>query len=293
MTKFEKFKYYLKETGAFLSSKIFLKNFAYMTGIVFVFLTILFWIVFPLYTRHNEEISVPDIRNLKIDKAEKLVKNLGLKIVVNDTVYTPGKSENIIMEQDPVKGSKVKPSRSIYVSISGDKAPLVQITYNKIITRNFDLVAKQLVKDKLKIGRKDYINGKGKNTIYSISQNGRILFREADKYKGETKPVEPISVKKGSKIDFVLYKGDEAEMVEIPELVCKTYDEAVLLVTSSNFLFGEIHFPESEGSDTLSAYIVKQSPRTGVEATMGTAINIWLERRKPEDCDKKAEVEDE
>jgi beta-lactam-binding protein with PASTA domain len=246
-----------------------------------------------LYTRHNEEISVPDIRNLKIDKAEKLVKNLGLKIVVNDTVYTPGKSENIIMEQDPVKGSKVKPSRSIYVSISGDKAPLVQITYNKIITRNFDLVAKELVKNKLKIGRKDYINGKGKNTIYSISQNGRILFREADKYKGEIKPVEPISVKKGSKIDFVLYKGDEAEMVEIPELVCKTYDEAVLLVTSSNFLFGDIHFPESEGSDTLSAYIVKQSPRAGVESTMGTAINIWLERRKPEDCDKKAEVEDE
>jgi beta-lactam-binding protein with PASTA domain len=285
MTRFEKFKYYLKETFAFLKSKIFLKNFAYMTGIILVFFVLLFWIVFPLYTRHNEEITVPDIRNLKIDKAEKLVRNLGLRIVVNDTIYNPGKSADLVMEQEPAKGSKVKPSRSIYVTISGDKAPNVLLSYNKIIAKDFSLVSKELVKMKLKIGKKDYIDGKGKNTVYSISSNGKILFKEVDKYKGEQKPNEIISIKEGTKIDFVIYKEDEAEMVEIPDLVCKTYDEASLLVTSSNFLFGDVHFNESEVSDTLNAYIVKQSPRPGVEVSMGTAIHIWLERRKPEECD--------
>lgn len=287
MTTSEKIKYYLREIGLFLKSKIFLKNFAYMLGILLLFSILLFWIVFPLYTRHNEEISVPDILNLPKDKAEKLVRNLGLKIVVNDTTYDPNKAHFVITEQTPVKGSKVKPSRSIYVTINGNKVPTVQLAYGKIISIGFEQVAREFKNLKLKIGKKTFIAGKGKNTVQSISVNGQIIFKEADKNKGESKPTEPQQVEVGSIIDFVLYKGDEAEMVEVPDLVCKTYDEAGFMIASSEFLLGEINFPASEGSDTLNAYVVKQSPRPGTEASMGTAIQIWLERRKPEDCDSE------
>jgi beta-lactam-binding protein with PASTA domain len=137
----------------------------------------------------------------------------------------------------------------------------------------------------IKIGKLKYVPGKGENTIRSISMNGRLIFKEVDPRKGEKKPTEPQSIPRGSTVDLELYKGEDAEPKEVPNLLCSTYEEAMLLILGNEFYIGTVHVAASAKNDTLGAYIVKQSPRPGTEASMGTGIDIWIERKRPEECE--------
>jgi beta-lactam-binding protein with PASTA domain len=59
----------------------------------------------------------------------------------------------------------------------------------------------------------------------------------------------------------------------------------MLLILGNEFYIGTVHVAASAKNDTLGAYIVKQSPRPGTEASMGTGIDIWIERKRPEECE--------
>ena len=278
---------FFKELGYFLSSKYFLKNFGYMMGAVVLFLLVVFLLLLPGYTRHGEDIKVIDITNLTVEQANKMIKSLGLKLVVTDSSYNPLKNPGVIIEQIPTKGNRVKPKRTIYVTVNSAQPPLVSIYYNQVIAQDLDQVERKFKSMDIKIGKLKYVPGRAENTVKSIKQGDKILFREVDGTKGEKKPSEAQNIPRGSVVDLELYRGDDAEMKSIPSLICNTYEEAMLQILGNEFHIGNIYIDPSVGRDTTRAYIVRQSPRGGSEASMGTGIDIWLEKRKPVECDEE------
>jgi beta-lactam-binding protein with PASTA domain len=59
-----------------------------------------------------------------------------------------------------------------------------------------------------------------------------------------------------------------------------------LLIGGNEFYIGTVNIGSSVKRDTLGAYVVKQYPRPGEMVSMGTGIDIWLERSKPEECEE-------
>ena len=75
------------------------------------------------YTHHGEKVVVPNVCKKIFKNAKNELHKLGLEIQVSDTVYLKHLPADLIMEQTPVGGKKVKPGRIIYVVINAGHSP--------------------------------------------------------------------------------------------------------------------------------------------------------------------------
>jgi hypothetical protein len=74
-------------------------------------------------------------------------------------------------------------------------------------------------------------------------------------------------------------------MVAIPNLVCKTYAEAMFIITNFNLNIGEVF--GTNDADPGNYYIWKQDPPYDAELTLppGRQINIYLIPERPVSCE--------
>ncbi|MBA5791616.1 PASTA domain-containing protein [Flavobacterium sp. xlx-214] len=178
--------------GSFLKSKQFI--FSLIGAFVIVAILIFGSLQFlSIYTRHGDEIPVPDLKKMKAEKAMDLVAENGFEIVIIDTVdFDPKFPPLTISSQDPKANDAVKQGRTIYVKINAKG-------YSSVRLPNLDgrtlrhsvaiLESLGLVK-----GQTKYEPDFAKDVVLRIEQDGRIL-RAGDK------------VLKNSKIDFILGDG--------------------------------------------------------------------------------------
>ena len=288
--KENRFAKFFKEVWFFISSKQFLKSFGYMVGVAVIAFLFIFQCGFPTYTRHGEEIETPDICNLTIDQAKKLMKSRKLRLIVTDSLYEPQKEPGVVLDQNPKAGDKVKPNRTIYVTVNTSMPPLVNIYYKQIIGRPLSFVERKFKSIDVKLGELKYIPGKGENTIAKAFIDDRVLFIEANPSKGETPPSEPQRIPRGTTINLHLYRGEDAELKVVPKVQCLTYQAALFVIKGSEYHKGNVVLDNSVGTDTLGAYVWRQSPPPISRASMGSGIDIWLTKEQPEAC---REPEDE
>jgi len=115
-----------KGLGAFLKSKLFLKNLALAAVVVIVFFT---GVAFFLsnYTRHGEYIVLTNLMNKKLSDAEELLKSEELNYIIIDSVYAENTPPGLIINQNPYPGAHVKRGRNIYLYITSTLPPLVEM----------------------------------------------------------------------------------------------------------------------------------------------------------------------
>lgn len=88
-----------------------------VTTIALVVASLLF---INIYTRHGEEITVPNVCGMDQSVAEKKLEAMGLKMEVTDTGYVYNAAPLSVLEQSIKAGDKVKPGRIICVTINSD-----------------------------------------------------------------------------------------------------------------------------------------------------------------------------
>ena len=79
------------------------------------------------YTLHGKAVVVPDVKGKHIRIAENDLNKQSLKAVVIDSNYVKGADPDIILEQNPTGGAKVKSGRTIYLTINTGRPPQVAI----------------------------------------------------------------------------------------------------------------------------------------------------------------------
>ncbi len=277
----------LKSIGRFLISKIFLKNLLFILGITAFIFFLLFMFLFPGYTRHGEERETPDITNLTVSEVQQLMKTRDLRLIVTDSIYDPKKTSGVILDQMPKAGEKVKPNRSIYVTINTANPPLVSLHYKQLIGRPYSYVERKLTGMGLKIGKTEFIPCKGASTIVKVFVDDRVLFVEANPAKGEKPPTEAQRIPKGTVVDLHICRGEDSELKAVPGLQCLSYQQALFKIKSSEYHIGNLHLHKSVGIDTFGATIWMQSPRAGNKAGMGTGIELWLTKERIEACEEE------
>nr|WP_300002287.1 penicillin-binding transpeptidase domain-containing protein [Tissierella sp.] len=126
----------------------------------------------PKFTKEEEKsleemIEVPDVRNLKIDEAGKILTDAGLKHI---TEYPELTNDSIIIDQVPLPGVKIK--KGTIVDLFIDFKPNEQISIPDLKGKNKEEVKKIL--DKL--GLKYDFLGKGKVVKQSLKAGDKVAM---------------------------------------------------------------------------------------------------------------------
>jgi len=249
---------------------------------------LLFWIVcllaaflwLRLYTHHGQSLLLPDLSGLHFAEAEELVQKEGFRITIQDSLHILGRAGGEIIKQQPAPGSTVKEDRMIYVTTtkySPDKISAGRLPemYGKSFERK-----KRELKDHFEIDLREV------DRRFDPGEPGQIL---EVRYQGKV-----IIDSKGRDHDTQIEKGGVLEAVvsdkttgrvRVPDLVCRTYEEAIFLLENSGLSAGNID-RDPDVSDLSSSFIIAQDPAPGdLEADLGTLVRLWVRQEKPARCE--------
>ena len=212
------------------------------------------------FTRHGVEVSVPDFTDMIYTELIEDPAYENFNFIIVDSVFDQNREYNAVVSQNPKPESKVKPGRSIYLTLVASQPEQVEMPELKDLSlRN---ATSLLQTYGLKVGKLSYVPDFAKNAV--IMQ----------KYKGEE--IEPgQKVIKGAGIELVLGLGDQHELLPVPLLIGKTHSEAVRIIHSSSLNLGPEHF--EPGDDTATVRVYRQSPNFTDRnvARYGAEVELW------------------
>lgn len=169
-----------------------------LMALVMVGLGIIFYFLLSSYTRHNQEpVEIPNVQELRIDKAIRLLEERGLTYAVTDTVYREGIELMSIVSQNPDAGMKVKKGRKIYLVINSEDLPMVEMP-DLAGKTSFQLAVKILNSKGLELGEKI----ERPDPSIQSAENEPVLEQRLSGRSEEIAPGTP--VKMHSKIDLVV-----------------------------------------------------------------------------------------
>ena len=81
-----------------------------------------------VFTSHGQQVQVPDVRNLPLEKAIDILEDAGLRWEISDSTtfyenYKPG----TVLDQDPKAKSYIKKIRIIYLNVNASHAPIIPL----------------------------------------------------------------------------------------------------------------------------------------------------------------------
>ena len=281
-----RFKEFLNDTIGFFVSTLFIKNALALAAFIFlVFFGLTTGI--KIYTHHGDSIELRDFRGLSLEDAKAKARWASFRIVVSSTQFDPDKAPGIIVDQDPKPPARVKNSRNIYVVITSGQAPMVNLP--DLVGRDeLSVYTNALNAKGIKVGKIEYLFDRQleENTVMFIKYNGRQYTA--------TELKTGIEVPKASKVILVVSVRNTGD-VPIPDVLCKTYDEAEFIISNSGVKLVLETDDDNPASRPVGYYVWKQEPSFHADSTMksGAELKLFLTRKRPADCPTEAPVSTE
>jgi len=251
---------------SYLKTKSFRNN---LIAAVLTVMILLFAAFYSLryYTKHGQGIDVPALKGLSFTQAAGKLEELGLKYEV-DSVYIMDTPPGTVIDQDPDARTFVKDNRTIYLTVSMNTAP--DVKFPDVEFKSLRQAQAIIESFGLKLGDTTYKPDVSRDVVLEANFGGQPIKA------GQT-------VRKGSKIDFVLGDGKGNEEVDIPMLIGLTRDEASFAIKSGAMLsIGTITW-EGPIADSATAVVIRQDPMitdTLTKVRIGTPVNITLSNKK-------------
>lgn len=262
----------LQKLREFVTSVYFLRNLGALFAFLFIFFTLMGFIL-RFYTRHGESLTIPNYVGMSFEEAKRKAQNRSFTVVVLDSIFEPEKIPGTIFQQTPTPNTRVKQNRTIYFSVYSSTPPDIELP-SLVGNYDFEQYAKKLRVLKLKAVIKERVFDKiqGENTIMYLYVDGKKIM-DSDLRKG-------VKVPQGSTVEFVVTQRHTG-LVQLPDLVCRQYQEAYFLITSMNLTVGTVY-----GTVTDEAYVWKQEPEyaDSLMIQVGQQINIYLTETRPDGC---------
>lgn len=199
----------MKDFFSFLFSKGFLKH----AVIALACMILVLWGLFKLmgsYTHHDERATVPDFTGQSITNLNKFIEGKNVRYLIVDSLYDPTEKPGMVIKQDPEAKSEVKHNRMIYLYVTSQVAPQIQMP--KLVDKSTRQALFMIESYGLKAGRIDEINA---------DCNGCVLKQL---YKGKEIAVGK-GIQKGSKIDLVVGKKDNYYSTDTTSAQSPTSDD--------------------------------------------------------------------
>jgi eukaryotic-like serine/threonine-protein kinase len=254
----------VKKAYRFIVEHILLRNLI-LAFLILIIGTSIIMFILKIYTRHNEELSVPDLRGLTLEEAKAKAESEQLQIVVFDSVFLTDHERGTVAEHHPKAGFKVKRHRKIFLTMNAMNPERVPMP--DLVSLTFRQATARLESYNLKVGELSYEPDIGINLVLQQKIHGKDI-----------PPGDSIS--KGSYIDLVLGKGLSDESSAVPGLVGLTIEEARIRAADRYLRIGGILNDNTvmNDEDKINAWIYQQRPEAGHNAMlpMGSSIDVWV-----------------
>lgn len=216
-------------------------------------------------TKHNKELSVPDLSNMTVDEAQYTAEEAGMRVEVTDSVFVKRMKRGAVYRQNPVPGSKVKKGRRITLTINAVNAK--QITMPDLIGYSTRQAKAELLSRGLVLGRLIYVQDMATNNVL------RQLYGNAE--------IEPgVMVESESVIDLVVGLNSTDNRTFVPYLGGLRNLSAVESVHDHSLNVGKIMFDETvkDYEDSLNAVVYKQMPEASdsIAVNLGDNVDLYL-----------------
>ncbi|MBP7239781.1 MAG: PASTA domain-containing protein [Saprospiraceae bacterium] len=258
------------------------KDFRYTLVAILAFLGIVLLASFlwlKLYTHHGQELEMPDYTGYQYEDAVRDAARNKFRMSIRDSIHILGKPGGVVVSQNPDVGSLVKSNRMIYVTIT-KRSP------DKILSSRLpEMYGKNYERKKKELEEHFEIKSRIVDTKYDPGDPGQIL---EVRYKGKVvfdskRRDNTIQIDKGDYLEFLISAKSGGE-VEIPDLTCKTYEEALFLLDNLGLTIGEV-IKEGTIDDLNSAYVIAQYPvADGTMIEMASTIQLTVSNSKPDSC---------
>ena len=276
----QKIKHFGLEVFAFLTSKVFIKNFAGVIGMLIVlFFFTTTWL--KCYTNHGEAIHMTNYVGKNLLDVKSEAKKKGFQIVV-DSIPSSDVNKNFpaltVLDQDPKPDALVKEKRTVYLAVKKAGFEYVELPQLDGSNESFSLYKKQLEQRNIVYTYKDKLDSRvAENTILDVFYKGEEItddVRDGKFMKIPTFSKTPITI--------VISKKGYGN-TNVPNIVCKTLSEAKLILENSNLT---INFEADQTVvDKDNAYVWLQNPAAGSSIRFGEQVKLRLTQNLPDDCD--------
>ncbi|MDY0015083.1 MAG: PASTA domain-containing protein [Bacteroidales bacterium] len=129
-----------------------------------------------LFTHHGKEYSVPDFSGYDKQQLEDFEENnnpYDFILTINDSVFIPNQKGGVVISQDPPPKMKVKQGRKIYLSLSMEVPPKVEMP--NLIDLSLRQAMNMLESNNLKLGQVIYKVSKYPNAVLEQRYKGKII----------------------------------------------------------------------------------------------------------------------
>ncbi len=202
-------------------------------------LLLLNYVVMPLYVHWNREVSVPNLFQLELTQAERLLSQRHLRWVVRDTVYRADLPAMTIMEQFPDPGSIVKEKRRIQLTISLPPSKVEMPVLVGLTERRARIEIEKLGLELTGIDR----------------DSSDLFFRGVvmDQSIAAGEPVQP-----GDTLRLIVSLGKRNRLKSVPNLLNLSLPAARDSLREAGFSLGEV--TEVHDSTFLPQTVIRQDP---------------------------------
>ncbi len=251
-------------------------------GLYGIFLGVILMFIFMwlrLYTNHNQKIKIENFKDKNIKEVLELANKHNFKVEIIDSTFIIGQKGGLVLSQNPKAGSMVKENRTIYLTITKYGADKMKLSELPVLYGNdYEQKSKELELRGIfsRIMSKKFDAGEP-NHILEVYYNGRLIDN------GQLQMGE-LEISKGDFLDFVVSSKEEGDII-VPDVTCKTVEEAGFLLQEYSLSLGEITAKGSI-SDTNTAYIILQEPQADgiMKIPVNSGINLTIVQNKPAKC---------
>ena len=222
-------------------------------------------IMLDQYTRHGEELVVPDFSNLTFEEAESMAEAHDMRVSITDSVFLKRMKKGAVYRQNPAPGSRVK------------KDKLVTLTVNAKISKTVtmpDLVGLSMRQAKAEILSRGLILGK---LIYQQDLATNNVLKQL---------INGVEIEPGtellteSQVDIVVGLNGRDCVTYIPDVIGLKPFSAVGVINDNSLNVSRLYFDETvvDYDDSLNAMVWSQipEPSDSVSVGMGTEVSLYL-----------------
>lgn len=186
----------------------------------------------------NDDITVPNICNLSVLDAQKILLDSDLTIEVEDNIYNSDTTRGTIISQNPTADSKVKKGRKVSVIVSLGKS-LIEVP---------DLSGMSEREAKVTLESYGLTVGQTSTGYSNEYHKDAIIFQS---------PRAQTEVEEGSAVDLIISLGAQPEVITAPLLVGLDLAQARQMILANGLIEGSINYVESH--DYYENIVVSQS----------------------------------
>ena len=225
-----------------------------------------------VFTSHGQQVQVPDVRNLPLEKAIEILDDAGLRWEISDSTtfyenYKPG----TVIDQDPKAKSYIKKIRIIYLNVNAMHAPIIALP--KLV----DLPGRQGVATLKAMGYKNV-------TVDSIPSEMEGLILQVTVDGHNVAPGTPVSV--NSKIKITVGDGSIKDLdptAVLDDLILEQIIDPELMdsIDEANYQDAQKNYEEE----------LKAAQARAEQERKAQAAEEKKEQKSDKDKDKKKEQE--